>query len=88
MNNLVVSDNQILFSRQGELVRITPCGENAIRFQAFPGGSVINENYTLMPKESQSVITENERSVCMQCGGLKLLLEDKGKVTFYYNDKK
>lgn len=55
MNNLVVSDNQILFSRQGELVRITPCGENAIRFQAFPGGSVINENYTLMPKESQSV---------------------------------
>lgn len=88
MKNLIVSDNQILFSRQGELVRLTPCGENAIRFQAFPGGSVINEDYTLMPQKINSVITENERSVCMQCGGLKVILEDRGKVIFYYNDKK
>lgn len=88
MKNLVVSDNQILFSRQGELVRLTPCGENAIRFQAFPDGSLINEDYTLMPKKSESVITENERCVTMQCGGLKALLEDNGKVTFFYDDKK
>lgn len=88
MKNLVVSDNQMLFSRQGELVRLTPCGESAIRFQAFPGGSVINEDYTLMPQIINSVITENEQSVCMQCGCLKVILEDRGKVIFYYNDKK
>lgn len=88
MKNLVVSDNQILFSRQGELVRLTPCGENAIRFQAFPDGILINENYTLMPQKSKSVITENERCVTMQCGGLKVLLEENGKVTFFYDDKK
>lgn len=88
MKNLVVSDNQILFSRQGELVRLTPCGENAIRFQAFPNGSVINEDYTLMPQKSESVITENERCITMQCGGLKVLFEENGKVTFFYEDKK
>lgn len=88
MKNLTVSDNSILFSKYGELIRITPCGDNAIRFQAFPGGSVIKEDYTLMPKKSVPVITENERSVCMQCSGLKVSLEDNGKVTFYYNGEK
>lgn len=88
MKNLTVSDNSILFSKYGELIRITPCGDNAIRFQAFPGGSIIEEDYTLMPKKSVPVITENERSVCMQCSGLKVSLEDNGKVTFYYNGKK
>lgn len=88
MKNLTVSDNSILFSKYGELIRITPCGDNAIRFQAFPGGSVIEEDYTLMPKKSVPVITENERSVCMQCLGLKVSLEDNGKVTFYYNGEK
>ena len=33
MNNITVTDNSILCSRKGELVRISACGENAIRFQ-------------------------------------------------------
>jgi len=50
MNNLVIKENEVLFSRSGELIRISACGNNAIRVQAFPDCRIIEENYTLMPQ--------------------------------------
>lgn len=35
MDNLVVKDNEILLMRYTELIRISACGNNAIRFQSF-----------------------------------------------------
>ena len=62
MENLVINNNELLLMRYTELIRITPCGKNAIRFQSFPDCQIINENYTLMPQKSDSVIEEPLRS--------------------------
>ncbi len=83
MNNLKVTENKILFSRIGELVRITPCHKNAIRFEAFPDCSEYDENFTLMPQSAQCSITQEDYCVKMTAGCLEVKLENSGKLTFY-----
>ncbi len=83
MKNTVINQNEILFSRPGELVRITPCHRNAIRFQAFPGCGVMDEDDTLMPRSSPAEISEEENAVCLTAGTLTVRLEQNGKVTFF-----
>ena len=88
MNNLVIRENEILFSRSGELIRISSCGNNAIRFQSFPDCQVIDENYTLMPKDNVPCeIVEEEKCVFLTCGKLKCKLEKHGKTVFYIDEK-
>ena len=88
MQNVKIEQNQIFFSRNGELVRISACGKNCIRFQAFPDGRWIEEDYNLMPKDVNAVIKEDDESVSLLCGNLKATLAQNGKVIFYYNEKK
>ena len=85
MNNVSVSGNTILFSRGGELIRVTPCHGSAIRFEAFPGGEAFCEDFTLMPQPAGCKIDSGDHSVSMTVGELCLKLRDNGKVTFYRN---
>lgn len=87
MNNTVIKDNAIIFSRYGEVVRITACYNNSIRFEAFPEGRIYNENFTLMPQAADAKITEDEYSVSIQVGTLTAKLERSGKIIFYHDDK-
>lgn len=88
MKNTVISENEILFSRKGELVRITPVLNNAIRVQAFPDCSVIDENYNLIPQNADCLIEETDRYVTMTTGSLMLKMYHDGKIFFFRGDKK
>ena len=88
MNNLTIGKNELLLMRYTELIRISACGNNAIRFQSFPDCQVIDENYTLMPKNADAEIEEFDNYVTLTCGTLKVKLENNGKLTFYANGKK
>ena len=83
MNNTVIKDNKIIFSRSGELVRITACGKNAIRFEAFPNCKEFEENFSLMPQKAECMITNGEHYVEMKAGSASVKLERNGKLTFY-----
>lgn len=87
MNNLIVKNNELLFTRYTELIRISACGKNAIRFQGFPDNRVIDENYTLMPQNADAVIEEFDHYVTLTCGTLKVKLEPSGKLTFYVGNR-
>lgn len=87
MQNTTINNNSILFNRNGELVRITPCAENAIRFEGFPSCRINDENYTLMPKKADCTIQDNEYNVVMTVGSISIKLERNGKITFYIGDK-
>ena len=87
MKKITVTDNSILFSRKGELVRISACGENAIRFQGFPDCKVIDENYNLMPQKVDCIIEDNETWATMTCGKLKVMIGTSGRVVFYSDGK-
>ena len=83
MKNTKITENQILFSRANELVRVTPCHKNAIRFEAFPDCRENDENYTLLPRVAASTFEERDYCVFMTVGRLKLQLERNGKITVY-----
>ncbi len=83
MNNLTIKENELLLMRYTELIRITPCGNNAIRFQSFPDCQVIDENYTLMPQKAKCVIEEFDNYATLTCGKLMVKVEPNGKLTFY-----
>ena len=82
MEHIQIEQNEVRFTRGEDVVRITPCGANAIRFEAFPGGKIFDENYTLIPQNADAVIGEGERSVTVTVGTLCAKLEDNGKATF------
>ena len=77
-----IENNAIFCSRQGELIRICACADNAIRFQAFPDGRYFEENHSLMPGTGKPVIRQGEKSVSLETGSLKAVLEENGKVTY------
>ena len=87
MEHMTVGRNKVLFQRNGEVVRITPCAENAIRFEAFPGGAPFDENYTLTPQKAEAAIEEKEHAVAVTVGALRAELEDSGKATFFKDGK-
>ena len=86
MSSFVIRDNQIIFSRAGELIRITACHDNAVRFEAFPDCRETKEDFTLLPQQADSLIEERDYCVFMRVGKVKLQLEKNGKVTVYKND--
>ena len=87
MKNTTVSENRIVFSRRNELIRLTPCGKSAIRFESFPDCREFDENFTLMPQKADCVIEEREHCVSMTAGKLSVKLEDNGRITFAINGK-
>lgn len=87
MGNITVNKNELLFSRKGELVRLTPCGENAIRVQTFPDCKVIDENYNLMPQKADAVIENKGTWGTITCGRLKADICSSGRLVFYYDNK-
>lgn len=83
MKNTVITDRQIIFSRAEELVRITPCHQNAIRFEAFPDCRAFDENHTLLPQTAECRFEERDYCDFMTVGRLKMQLEQNGKITVY-----
>ena len=83
MKNTVITDRQIIFSRAEELVRITPCHQNAIRFEAFPDCRAFDEDHTLLPQTAECRVEERDYCVFMTVGRLKMQLEQNGKITVY-----
>ena len=87
MRNIIVNDNSVLLSRKGELVRVSACGENAIRFQGFPDCKVIDEDYCLMPQNVDAIIENNGDWATVTCGKLRCVIGGSGRVVFYYDGK-
>ena len=83
MRNTVIEKDRIVFSRDGELVRLTPCHENAVRFEAFPDCVPFDEDYTLTPQTVPYRAEERDYCVFMTVGRIRLQLEQNGKVTVY-----
>ena len=83
MKYIKISEHELLFSRPGELVRVTPCHENAVRFEAFPDCRLFDENFTLLPQTAACSFEERDYCVFMTVGRVKLQLEQNGKITVY-----
>ncbi len=86
--SLKIIDNAVYLNRAGELVRVSACGNNCIRFQASPNCKIEDENWTLMPKETESSAWIEERRAILETGSMRAEIYDYGKVIYYCNGKK
>lgn len=75
-----------MFSRANELVRVTPCHRNAVRFEAFPDCRAFEEDFTLLPQQADCSFEERDYCVFIRVGSVKLQLEENGKVTIYKDE--
>lgn len=83
-----ITDNSILYSMNKELIFITPCGKNAIRFRSFPSHNVIDESYNLNPQCVDCVIDEYDNHITMMQGTLMLRLDENGRLHFFITARK
>ncbi|MBR3738668.1 MAG: DUF4968 domain-containing protein, partial [Eubacterium sp.] len=83
--NAIFNNNEVLFKRNEDLIRITACAKNSLRFEAFPQGEFFEENFTLMPKSLDLEINEKDNKVEIKNGALSAVLESRGKITFFKN---
>ena len=84
--NVMVRNGEIEITLANEVIKITACGNNAIRFQAFPGCKVVDTNYNLMPCSVEAEIEQSENCVSMRNGALLVAVKN-GEVQFYINKK-
>ena len=87
MNSIRVNKNEMLLSRRGELVRLSACGRNAIRFQSFPDCKVLDEDYNLLPQDVECTVEDNGTWGTITCGNLKAVIGTSGRIVFYRDGK-
>ena len=81
-------DNMLYFMRAGELVRLSACGKDAIRFQSSPNCEIAERDFTLMPQKIPAEITIKEDWAAVKNGGITAKLYQNGRVEFYFKDKR
>ncbi len=87
MNNVTIKNNEIYFSRPGEVVRISACGKNTIRFQGSANCKILDLDYTLMPQKVQArAYAEGNRAV-LETGNMRAEIYGNGKVCFFRDGK-
>ncbi len=83
-----IKGNEIIFTRAGEKVRLSACGKNSIRFQGSPNCKIIDENWTLIPQETEAKAWMEGDHATLETGTMRAELYGNGRVIYYNNGKR
>lgn len=86
MMKFEIQDNCIYFTRAGETVKLSACGNNGIRFQSSPSCRIINSDFTLTPPAftpSKAWIEDNR--AILETGSMRAEIYDNGRMVYYNN---
>lgn len=81
-------DNMLYFIREGELVRLSACGKDSLRFQASPNCKISEQDYTLMPQHKAAEISIEENQASIQNGNMCAHIYGNGRVEYFYCDRR
>ena len=79
-----INDGMLFLSRAGELVRLSACGKDSIRFQSSANCVIADQDFTLMPQKIDAQITVNDDIAIMKNGDMEARLYPNGRVEFYF----
>ncbi len=88
MDSVKIIGNEIHFHRAGEVVRISPCGENAIRFQASANCKILDLDYTLMPQNAEGKAFVEGNKAVLEVGTMRAEIHSNARVSFFNNGKR
>lgn len=83
-----IRDNSIYFVHAGEAVRLSACGPDCVRFQAAPGGRLLEQDWTLMPRAVPARAWAEEGRAVLETGAMRAELYQNGKTIYYHRGKK
>ncbi|MCH5210785.1 MAG: hypothetical protein J1F01_07460 [Oscillospiraceae bacterium] len=83
-----IENNEIYFTRQSEMVRLSVCGKNCIRFQASPNCSIEEQNWTLIPQKADAKARIEDNRAILETGDMRAEIHNNGKVVYYYRGRK
>lgn len=78
-----IRDDKIFFVRSGEAGCISACGKDCIRFQAAPSGKLVDQNWTLIPRNVQARAWVEDGRAVLETGTMRAELYDNGKTVYY-----
>lgn len=78
----------LYFIREGEIVRLSACGSDAVRFQASPNCKITERDFTLMPRKSNAEITVENGRASLKNGDMLAVLYANGRVEYYFKGKR
>lgn len=81
-------DQMLYFIREGETGRLSACGRDSLRFQASPGGGIVEQDYTLMPQKMPAVISIEKSFATVTNGNMTAKLYENGRTEFYYKGRR
>lgn len=79
---------EIYFTRPGEAVRLSACGNNSIRFQASPNGQIAPQDWTLMPGHAEATACLTDAGAMLETGDMRAEINAGGKVTYFCRGRK
>ncbi len=85
MNDVKIINNEIWFNRPGEIVRISACGKNSVRFQSSANCRILDIDYTLMPHKTEGRAYIEDNKAVLEVGILRAELYSNAKVCFFKN---
>lgn len=83
-----IKNNEIYFSRQGEVVKISACAKNGIRFQSSPNCKITEQNWTLMPQDTEASAWIEDNCAILETGEMRAEIYKNGRMIYYRNGKK
>ena len=81
-------NNMLYFMREGELARLSACGNDSIRFQASPNCEIIERDFTLTPQKMTAQISVDENQATIKNGNMSAKVYSNGRVEYYFKDKR
>lgn len=83
-----IKNNEIYFSRQGEVVKISACAKNGIRFQSSPNCKITEQNWTLMPQDTEASAWIEDNCAILETGEMRAEIYKNGRMIYYRNGEK
>lgn len=83
-----IEKNEIFFTRQDEVVRLSACGKNSIRFQGSPNCRMEDQDWTLMPQSVDAKAWLEDHRAVLETGDLRAELYDNGRLVYCFRGKK
>lgn len=83
-----VQDDKLFFRRSGEAGCLCACGDNCIRFRAAPSGTLVDQNWTLLPGTAPANAWVEEGRAVLETGTMRAELYENGRTVYYKDGQK
>ncbi len=85
--DFTIKNNRLIFEKDGEIGEVSACYEGCIRFRATANTELVEQDWTLLPKECPAEVFVKDGQGYLKTGDLTFKMEGNGRIAFFKGDK-